>query len=753
MSKSSTLPMSPPHSHARRLKSLLVVGLLTSLSLPITAVSASPLIDWTVPTATGPTPSVQPYLSYDSARNRAVLFGGATTTGAPYYADTWEFDGTNWSKVATTGPSGRALGQMVFDSARGVSVLFGGANASYTFFGETWEWNGSTWVQRLPAVSPSPRAWFGMTYDTTRHRTVLFGGYSGANNLNDTWEYDGANWSQVLTAHSPPARFATQLSFDSGRNRVVMFGGDGGSRLNDTWEYDGTDWTQVVTANSPAPRFWHSMSYDPGRHRTVVFGGDYILSNTLGPNNETWEYDGSTWAQLFTAHQPSPRIMAPMVYDSALTKTLLFGGSDESGQPDVALGDSWLLGIVPEVTTTAVVNSTNPAFVGQPVVYTASVSPTPDGGSVTFTDAGATIPGCGAQAVNIATGTASCSVTYSFPGRHDIVAFYGGDLGYAPSTSPALDESVVYQTSTNLTTSANPALVGQVVTFAATVSPAPDGGTVAFSDGGTTIAGCDTRPVSPGGLANCSVSYSGPGTHRVVASYGGDASYAASASSQLNEAVVYLTSTSLAAPANPALVGQSVVYTATVSPAPDGGTVTFSDGGQAIDGCAAQAINSGTGQSTCSVTYVSPASHSIGAAYSGDANYTSSSSASLAESVSYRIILKYDSSASYKSGTTVPVALQIDDLAGDNLSSSTVTVHILCVLPQPATTPSAWTCWPPPYYPINTDFSFLTRGPLSPGYLYLFDTSGYPLGAYELLFTAGSDPVVHAAPVNIATHP
>jgi hypothetical protein len=71
-------------------------------------------------------------------------------------------------------------------------------------------------------------------------------------------------------------------------------------------------------------------------------------------------------------------------------------------------------------------------------------------------------------------------------------------------------------------TSHTPSIPGQSVTFTATVTPTPDGGTVAFLDGGATIAGCGTRPVSTStGQATCVTSYPAPGSHTITATYSG----------------------------------------------------------------------------------------------------------------------------------------------------------------------------------------------------------------------------------------
>jgi uncharacterized protein YdaL len=82
-------------------------------------------------------------------------------------------------------------------------------------------------------------------------------------------------------------------------------------------------------------------------------------------------------------------------------------------------------------------------------------------------------------------------------------------------------------TTTKVTSSA--VGVGFPVTFTATVtaSGGTPTGSVRFTDGGTTIPGCDAVALS-GGKATCSETFSGRGSHSIVGSYGGDSSFAGS---------------------------------------------------------------------------------------------------------------------------------------------------------------------------------------------------------------------------------
>ena len=92
---------------------------------------------------------------------------------------------------------------------------------------------------------------------------------------------------------------------------------------------------------------------------------------------------------------------------------------------------------------------------------------------------------------------------------------------------------------TTVTSSANPATFGQSVTYTATVaptSPVPTG-TVAFTDGGQSIAGCGAVPVDGSGQAQCSTTPSPTGAHSVVASYSGDLNYNPSISTTYDQNV------------------------------------------------------------------------------------------------------------------------------------------------------------------------------------------------------------------------
>jgi hypothetical protein len=120
-----------------------------------------------------------------------------------------------------------------------------------------------------------------------------------------------------------------------------MFGGSGNSgNLADTWEWDGTLWAQVATTGPPA-RSYASMAYDSARGRNVLFGG----LSTGGRFADTWEWDGSLWTQV-AGIGPTARSDAALAYDNTRGRTVLFGGQSSVG----VLSDTWEYGTFHVVT-------------------------------------------------------------------------------------------------------------------------------------------------------------------------------------------------------------------------------------------------------------------------------------------------------------------------------------------------------------------------------------------------------------------
>ena len=142
-------------------------------------------------------------------------------------------------------------------------------------------------------------------------------------------------------------------------------------------------------------------------------------------------------------------------------------------------------------------------------------------------------------------------------------------------------------------------------------------------------------PLPPDGIADVfpqSVSCAAPGNCSAV---GNDPTTSGHAGVLWNQTPTTqaATTTALASSANPSASGQAVTYTATISPAPDSGTVSFTDNGSPITGCSSQPVSTSTGQATCTTTPATTGAHNIVAAFSGSGSFAGSTSATLSQIV------------------------------------------------------------------------------------------------------------------------
>jgi hypothetical protein len=129
------------------------------------------------------------------------------------------------------------------------------------------------------------------------------------------------------------------------------------------------------------------------------------------------------------------------------------------------------------------------------------------------------------------------------------------------------------------------------------------------------------------------------GTHSITGVYSGDAGNQTSTSSPALSQVITGSgpppaSVTLTSTLNPAIHGQPVRFTATVTGAGPTGTVAFKDGAGTIAGCATAALhslNATSSSATCVTFTLTVGTHSIVAAYGGDAANGAASSPPLSE--------------------------------------------------------------------------------------------------------------------------
>src|SRR5258707_1436917 len=250
-------------------------------------------------------------------------------------------------------PSGQ--GAVAFVDSSNTAILFGGITLD-KWLNETWIWNGKTWYQESSVHTPPARAKLAMEYDKVRDRVVLFGGEMDKTLFNDTWEWDGKDWQLMNPTHKPPARCCHAMAYDAINKNIIMYGGYDPNRnifLSDMWKWDGKDWTDIdsdmpemsghtmvsfpatntiasvqtagygtwswngkawkkIEGENPPNRSEGKTTYDKNHNWIAFFGG---ISNTQ-LRNDTWVFDGHSWAALTLSNSPPARFGDVLFYDS-----------------------------------------------------------------------------------------------------------------------------------------------------------------------------------------------------------------------------------------------------------------------------------------------------------------------------------------------------------------------------------------------------------------------------------------------------
>ena len=338
-------------------------------------------------------------------------------------------------------------------------------------------------------------------------------------------------------------------------------------------------------------------------------------------------------------------------------------------------------------------------------------------------------------------GTAVFQTSGLTPGQHSITAVYSGNAGFTGSTSPAVTETVnefvPTATTTALTAAPNPAQVGTAVTFSATVTPIPTGSTLGLIGfcqnftqaqtlpvrGGTTPRAqslgklptgrspkanrigvdcgsgtlLDTETLSAQGTASFTTSTLTAGTYPVTAVYSGNDSFANSASAVVTETINGTTTTAmtLTSSPNPAVAGQPVVFTATITPAPTGsslGTVNFFNGTTQIG---TETPNAGGVATFTTSSLVTGGDFTITAVYSGNPTFAGVTSAPVSLTITAAFTVAAPATpATVSQGGSVSVELTVPPLGGSfnspvTMSASGLPAGATASFNPPTVTPGA----------------------------------------------------------------
>lgn len=278
---------------------------------------------------------------YDADAAQVVLFGGEspleTATLIPYDSDeTWIWGGSRWTQVfPDVSPAGRTAHGFVYDSTRGRGVLFGGRKARIepegvvSLFNDTWIWDNGQWQQIVPPNSPEARHLHAMAYDSVRDRVVVFGG-SRRNAADtafepayDTWEFDGTTWTKIAIENEPKVN-VPQLVYDAARNQILLMGtNETFTTLMYAYEPNNRTWRQITAEKMPACVNDAALTYRARTGTVILIGG--VCSLTTSTTDQTWEWNGTNWAEV-TTNNLGRGIAQAIAYDSLRDTIVAFGG-------------------------------------------------------------------------------------------------------------------------------------------------------------------------------------------------------------------------------------------------------------------------------------------------------------------------------------------------------------------------------------------------------------------------------------------
>jgi len=318
-------------------------------------------------------------------------------------------------------------------------------------------------------------------------------------------------------------------------------------------------------------------------------------------------------------------------------------------------------------TTTTLSNSQATAIFGQPATLTATVAPVAPGagrptGSVTFLD-GANALGT----VALGGGTAAYSLSSVGAGTHSFNASYSGDVNFAGSSAPTYPVTIGKATASVTLGNLSATFDGTPKSVTATTNPAGIPVSITYN-------GSVTAPTNAG-------SYT-------VAATINSSNYQGSANATLTIAKGSSVTTIVSDTPNLSAIGQAVLVSFRVAGAgtavPTGSVTVGSSTGEA---CGPVILTSGAG--SCSITFATAVSRTLTASYSGDNNFTGSTSAGVNQPVGDFSITVTPTAQTIPSGHqalyTIRVA-PIDGLTGTmTLSCSGAPPNSTCtVSPSPA---------------------------------------------------------------------
>lgn len=428
------------------------------------------------------------------------------------------------------------------------------------------------------------------------------------------------------------ATFALKLSAElkwMGQRRRLMAGFAMGLSVVWGWAFSAS-MTAHAAGNATTTAVSISTSANPsGYGELVVF--NVTVSGAAGtPTGTVTFLDGATLIGTATLDQTGSAAFSETMLTAGLHQITAQYGGDGTFAPSTSptVDES----ITVQGSTTLALTTLNPAKFGRTITFVVTVlanagAQTPTG-NVTLTAGSNAL---GTMALDSG-GQAVFQNNTLLVGEYMVTASYAGDGNFAPSASTSLIQTVTPALTTSaLSSSANPSTYNAPVTLTDTVTPVTGSGptgSVDFFDGTTDLG---TVALDPTGVASLTTTALGVDSHSLTAQYSGDGNFEGSSAALTQTVNTAVTTAAVGSSANPSVFGSPVTLSATVtsSAGTPTGSLTFLDGTTSLGSVTLDV----TGSAALTTSALSVGGHSITVQYSGDDNFSSTTSPPLVQSV------------------------------------------------------------------------------------------------------------------------
>jgi len=172
-----------------------------------------------------------------------------------------------------------------------------------------------------------------MAYDAADGYVVEVGPYQlpfTETTVVGTWTYAHGVWSNRTAPGGPQLTFGfgASLTYDAGMGAVLLVLANASLPTTEqTWEFRGGVWTELYPSVEPSARWYAAMAFDPALNETVLFGGVSLTQQVGGESwlSDTWVFSGGEWSEVSAGAPPSTdqQYGQVMAYDSATGRLVL----------------------------------------------------------------------------------------------------------------------------------------------------------------------------------------------------------------------------------------------------------------------------------------------------------------------------------------------------------------------------------------------------------------------------------------------